>query len=152
MGGVRFVIATLALAGCGEGKDGGSADPVDSADASASPGDADCGAGPSTLDGLAVAFARSATEVEVYRFGPGTFTRDLAPGELSENTGTWTWTGAPDCRLDLAHAAVPPDWPEAFASEYVVGWTSGSEGTFSMTRTFSDGFTFSGTGSVEVLP
>ena len=111
-----------------------------------------CTSGPSTFDGLAVAFARSSTEIETYRFGAGQFTRDLMAGELSENTGTWTWSGSPDCVLELAHAAVPPDWPEAFTSVYVVRFSSATEGTFSVTRTFPDGFTYSGSGSVAVLP
>ncbi len=123
---------------------GGSADPTDTADDSGA-ASGGCSAGPATLEGLAVSFARSETEVKLYRFAAGTFTRDLM-------AGTWTWAGAPDCTLDLAHAAVPPDWPEAFASTYVLAWSSATAGTFTVTRTFSDGFVYSGSGTAEVVP
>jgi hypothetical protein len=115
-------------------------------------GSSSCSAGPMTLDGLNVEFRRSDTEAEVYRFGAGTFTRDIAPGEASENTGTWTWKAEPECLLELSHAAVPPDWPETFTTRYVLAWESATAGTFAVTRTFADGFTFNDVGTVTVLP
>lgn len=130
---------------------GGTAKPADTATDSGTATDG-CSAGPATLEGLAVSFARSETEIEIYRFADGTFTRDIMAGEASENTGTWTWAGTPDCTLALAHAAVPPDWPEAFASTYVIAWSSATAGTFTVTRTFPDGFVYEGSGTAAVVP
>ncbi len=97
-------------------------------------------------------FRRSELEAEVYHFGAGTFTRHLAPGELSEKTGTFAWAGSPQCQLTLNHAMVEPDWPEAFTSTYVVTWASTTEGTFTMTRMFSRRPGFNAAGAAKVLP
>jgi hypothetical protein len=147
----RCLIPTLLLlVACTGGSDKDST-PSGDIDTGTTNADA-CGPGPTRLSGWTVAFARSSDEIETYRFGEGTFAREIMAGEASENTGTWVWSDAPACTLALTHAEVPPDWPETFTSTYVLAWTGMTTGTFSMTRTFEDGFTYSGTGSVTVLP
>ena len=102
-----LVCASLAVLGCeGDDASGGADAAAGGAPAGGDPSGSviACDAGPASLEGLNIEFRRSELEAEVYRFGAGTFTRDLAPGELSENTGTFAWTGAPQCQLTLNHA------------------------------------------------
>jgi hypothetical protein len=113
-----LVCASLAILGCGGDDASGGADaaaggapaggapaggaPAGGAPAGGAPVGGDpsgsviaCYAGPASLEGLNIEFRRSELEAEVCHFGAGTFTRDLAPGELSENTGTFAWAGSP---------------------------------------------------------
>jgi len=103
-----IVLLTCLLAltpGCGNSNDGLAET------TSTTSGGGSCSAGLATLSGVTLSFKRSETEIEVYRFKETSFTRDLAPGETSENTGTWAWSGEPTCELKLDHTAAPPDWP-----------------------------------------